>query len=388
METIRQNEKIILHSNDGISIKMIFRNLTGKNFQGQKYLEYIRYIAIRDMGFSPGIIEHCRNDIFTEGAVYDCLHIAEVYSFDGNYINITYIIENRGSSDFSQTFNFGLGQDVKIGSSDDAIISVKSNTSPKYISMLANDGKEFKAFIEGEKFGVDALTRYWYGHYSSTYNGLGWGGNVFNHDRDKNYKDGQDSAMAFSWSINRIPAGQIVTRTIKIGAGDTSELSKLSVTFKGVMGKFPCNGSDTLPLTSANKQIEVLADGRIKVDGSTFYAPPVNTYGYDFAYSSSTKGNYDDIPAPEKFTGRLENDTVLYAVWVPHPNFAVTNNSSVQKVNGSDNLSVPEALGNIVIENTTPGTGNPDGTNKIIKQGECVEESAGNASDFATQVIG
>ena len=35
METIRQNGKIILHGNDGISIKMIFRNLTGKNFQGK-----------------------------------------------------------------------------------------------------------------------------------------------------------------------------------------------------------------------------------------------------------------------------------------------------------------------------------------------------------------
>lgn len=70
METIRQNEKIILHSNDGISIKMIFRNLTGKNFQGQKYLEYIRYIAIRDMGFSPGIIEHCRNgDVIDMGTI-------------------------------------------------------------------------------------------------------------------------------------------------------------------------------------------------------------------------------------------------------------------------------------------------------------------------------
>jgi len=40
---------------------MIFKNLTGKNFQGQKYVEYIRHIAIGDMGFSPGIIEHCRN---------------------------------------------------------------------------------------------------------------------------------------------------------------------------------------------------------------------------------------------------------------------------------------------------------------------------------------
>ena len=60
MEEIRQNGKIILHSDDGISIKMIFKNLTGKNFQGQKYAEYIRHIAIGEMGFSPGIIEHCK----------------------------------------------------------------------------------------------------------------------------------------------------------------------------------------------------------------------------------------------------------------------------------------------------------------------------------------
>lgn len=52
MEEIRQNGKIILHSDDGISIKMIFKNLTGKNFQGQKYAEYIRH---------TGIIEHCRD---------------------------------------------------------------------------------------------------------------------------------------------------------------------------------------------------------------------------------------------------------------------------------------------------------------------------------------
>ena len=57
METIRQNGKIILHSNDETSIKMIFKNLTGRNFQGQEYVEYIRHIAIGSMGFSPGIIE-------------------------------------------------------------------------------------------------------------------------------------------------------------------------------------------------------------------------------------------------------------------------------------------------------------------------------------------
>ncbi len=43
MEAIRQNDKIILLSDNGIGIKMIFRNLTGRNFQGQKYVEYIRH---------------------------------------------------------------------------------------------------------------------------------------------------------------------------------------------------------------------------------------------------------------------------------------------------------------------------------------------------------
>ncbi len=61
MEEIRQNGKIILHSDDGTSIRMIFKNLTGRNFQGQEYAEYIRHIAIGEIGFSPGIIEHCRD---------------------------------------------------------------------------------------------------------------------------------------------------------------------------------------------------------------------------------------------------------------------------------------------------------------------------------------
>ena len=70
METIRQNGKIILQSNDGISIKMIFRNLTGKNFQGREYADYIRHIAIGSMEFTPGIIEYCRNsDVVDIGCI-------------------------------------------------------------------------------------------------------------------------------------------------------------------------------------------------------------------------------------------------------------------------------------------------------------------------------
>ena len=61
MEAIRQNGKIILHSDDGTGMKMIFKNLTGKNFQGREYAEYIRHIAIGSMGFSAFIsyIRYC-----------------------------------------------------------------------------------------------------------------------------------------------------------------------------------------------------------------------------------------------------------------------------------------------------------------------------------------
>lgn len=61
MDEIRQDGKVILQSNDGISIPVIFNNLTGKNFTGREYHNYIRYVAIGSIGFSPGHIEHCRN---------------------------------------------------------------------------------------------------------------------------------------------------------------------------------------------------------------------------------------------------------------------------------------------------------------------------------------
>ena len=70
METIRQDGKVVLHGDDGTSIRMIFRNLTGDNFKGQGYADYIRHIAIGEMGFSPGNIEHCRNgEVIGKGTI-------------------------------------------------------------------------------------------------------------------------------------------------------------------------------------------------------------------------------------------------------------------------------------------------------------------------------
>lgn len=45
IEEIRQGQKMILWSDDNISISMIFNNLTGQNFKADEYKAYIRNIA-------------------------------------------------------------------------------------------------------------------------------------------------------------------------------------------------------------------------------------------------------------------------------------------------------------------------------------------------------
>lgn len=55
---IRQNGKSILWSDDGVTIDIIFSNLTEQNFKGKEYSNYIQYVALPDMGFEYGKIEY------------------------------------------------------------------------------------------------------------------------------------------------------------------------------------------------------------------------------------------------------------------------------------------------------------------------------------------
>lgn len=56
LDEIRQNDKVMLSCEVGISIPMIFNNLCGRNFSGTKYSDYIKHIAFGEMGFKPGKI--------------------------------------------------------------------------------------------------------------------------------------------------------------------------------------------------------------------------------------------------------------------------------------------------------------------------------------------
>ena len=46
LDEIRQNGKVMLSGEVGISIPMIFNNLCGRNFSGTKYRDYINIIGI------------------------------------------------------------------------------------------------------------------------------------------------------------------------------------------------------------------------------------------------------------------------------------------------------------------------------------------------------
>ena len=61
-QEIRQNGRLVLWSNCEFSLPMIFNNLTGRNFaKKSEYHDYIRFIAIKEMGFTYGEIELVKN---------------------------------------------------------------------------------------------------------------------------------------------------------------------------------------------------------------------------------------------------------------------------------------------------------------------------------------
>ena len=63
-DEIRQKGIVILSSDDGISIPMIYNNLVGVNMQGTEYRDYLKHVAMEDMGFEPGRIEYFRDEVF------------------------------------------------------------------------------------------------------------------------------------------------------------------------------------------------------------------------------------------------------------------------------------------------------------------------------------
>ena len=63
VEEIKQGDKVVLSSEDGFSVPMIFNNICGKNFSGEEYRNYIKYVVYDSMGLKPGIVSYYRDGV-------------------------------------------------------------------------------------------------------------------------------------------------------------------------------------------------------------------------------------------------------------------------------------------------------------------------------------
>lgn len=66
-EEIKQNDRVLLSSDDGVSVPMIFNNLSGRNLSGGEYRNYLATVS-REFGVSAGRIELYRDDTAVETA--------------------------------------------------------------------------------------------------------------------------------------------------------------------------------------------------------------------------------------------------------------------------------------------------------------------------------
>lgn len=67
-EEIRQNGHSVLHSEDGCIIRVIFNNLTGVNFKGSEYRDYLDCV-LPQMGLKYGNVELYRDGILVKTGI-------------------------------------------------------------------------------------------------------------------------------------------------------------------------------------------------------------------------------------------------------------------------------------------------------------------------------
>lgn len=67
-EEIRQNGHSVLHSEDGCTIGVIFNNLTGVNFKGAEYRDYLKAV-LPQMGLGYGRVEMYRDGICVKSGI-------------------------------------------------------------------------------------------------------------------------------------------------------------------------------------------------------------------------------------------------------------------------------------------------------------------------------
>ena len=89
-------------------------------------------------------------DIFksTENGIY----VAQIATFEGNYVKVTYLVQNRGTSTVSD-YNLGIAGDVQIEKNNKAPIDYYTIGDYKYFTMLdnASSKQSFRLYTSGRQ---------------------------------------------------------------------------------------------------------------------------------------------------------------------------------------------------------------------------------------------
>ncbi|MDO5559238.1 MAG: InlB B-repeat-containing protein [Oscillospiraceae bacterium] len=284
------------------------------------------------------------------------IYYAQVMAVEGSFVTINYVIVNTKTTEI-KNFTLGAAADVQIASNDRAAISVGSDANGTYLVMEDGSTYAFRMYT--------GSGNYWIGGYSSSYcyNGSGFQSNVFNSSSmnsnhyDRKFSNGVDSAMAYNWLNQTIPAKGTIIRTAKLGVGTISQMGKnssTSVTLSSNGGSFT---TGTVYSLSATTKTLSLSGAQIPVrNGYTFTGWNTRSDGSGTAYSQNSS-----VPS-----------ITLYAQWVKDavPMYTVYNKSLVKDIDGN---TLPSATAGILISYDSG----------LILQGSNASELVNTEADFA-----
>ena len=152
------------------------------------------------------------SDIYV--SVGNNVYVAQVASFQGQFVKYTYYIWNKGTSQVSD-FNLGAAADVQIGNNDRAQLILETEEGADYV-LMRDASSEFRLYYNNVD-GVTGVSTLWTGRYSKHTS------NIFNDNRQN--QSGIDSTVAFSWKNISIPANGVVAKSVLVGCGSSGSLS-------------------------------------------------------------------------------------------------------------------------------------------------------------------
>lgn len=260
------------------------------------------------------------------------IYYAQVMADQGSYVTVNYIFVNIGNTDVTN-LTFGACADVQIASNDSAAINAGRDANGDYLVMEDGQNYAFRLYT------LDA-NQYWIGGYSSSYcyNGKGFSSNVFNDSSmnsnhyDKKFVLGRDSALAFSFINQRVPANGAIMKSVKLGVGTMAEMGKNSganITLIGAGGTW--NGDAIKILTSSSSTMSIAGSEPVR-DGYRF-----------IEWNSSSDGR-----GTKYSTNATVGSATLYAIWekIVPPSYTVYNKSVVKN---ASNYSMPASKADITI---------------------------------------